>query len=64
VAASVPGVYAVSNASRDVQLVVVAAAEGVKDRSAIDQTLLTANGLGCFLLGGIARGVTGSNNES
>lgn len=46
VATSVPGVYVAGDASRDVQLVVVAAAEGVKAAFAINKNLLTADGLG------------------
>ena len=45
VATCVPGVYVAGDASRDVQLVVVAAAEGVKAASAINRNLLTADGL-------------------
>jgi thioredoxin reductase len=45
VATSVPGVYVAGDASRDVQLVVVAAAEGVKAAFAINRNLLTADGL-------------------
>ena len=46
VATSVPGVYVAGDASRDVQLVVIAAAEGVKAGFAINKNLLTADGLG------------------
>jgi thioredoxin reductase len=45
VVTSVPGVYVAGDASRDVQLVVVAAAEGVKAAFAINRHLLTTDGL-------------------
>lgn len=45
VATSVPGVYVAGDASRDVQLVVIAAAEGVKAGFAINRDLLAADGL-------------------
>ena len=45
VVTSVPGVYVAGDASRDVQLVVVAAAEGVKAAFAINRNLLTADGM-------------------
>jgi thioredoxin reductase len=45
VGTSVPGVYVAGDASRDVQLVVVAAAEGAKAGFAINRNLLTADGL-------------------
>jgi thioredoxin reductase len=46
VATSVPGVYVAGDASRDVQLVIIAAAEGVKAGFAINKNLLTADGIG------------------
>lgn len=45
VATSIPGVYVAGDASRDVQLVVVAAAEGVKAAFAINRNLLTTDGM-------------------
>ena len=45
VTTSVPGVYVAGDASRDVQLVIIAAAEGVKAGFAINKNLLTADGL-------------------
>jgi thioredoxin reductase len=45
VATSVPGVYVAGDASRDVQLVAIAAAEGVRAGFAINKRLLTADGL-------------------
>jgi thioredoxin reductase len=45
VATNVPGLYVAGDASRDVQLVVIAAAEGVKAGFAINRALLAADGL-------------------
>jgi thioredoxin reductase len=45
-ATGVPGVYVAGDSSRDVQLVAVAAAEGVMAAVAINKKLLTADGLG------------------
>lgn len=45
VATNVPGVYVAGDASRDVQLVAIAAAEGVRAGFAINKQLLTADGL-------------------
>jgi thioredoxin reductase len=44
-ATGVPGVYVAGDASRDVQLVVVAAAEGVAAALAINRRLLGEDGL-------------------
>lgn len=46
VATSVPGLYVAGDASRDVQLVVVAVAEGVKAAFAMNKALLAEDGLG------------------
>jgi thioredoxin reductase len=46
VATRVPGLYVAGDASRDVQLVVVAAAEGAKAGFAINRELLAEDGLG------------------
>ena len=46
VATSVPGVYVAGDASRDVQLVMIAAAEGVRAGFAINRKLLADAGLG------------------
>jgi thioredoxin reductase len=45
VSTCVPGVYVAGDASRDVQLIVVAAAEGVKAAFAINKQLLSDDGL-------------------
>jgi thioredoxin reductase len=46
VTTNVPGVYVAGDASRDVQLVIVAAAEGTKAAFAINKALLAEEGLG------------------
>lgn len=46
VATSVPGLFVAGDASRDVQLVIVAAAEGTKAAFAINKALLGEDGLG------------------
>lgn len=46
VATSVPGLYVAGDASRDVQLVIIAAAEGTKAAFAINKSLLEEDGLG------------------
>lgn len=46
VATNVPGLYVAGDASRDVQLVIVAAAEGTKAAFAINKALLARDGLG------------------
>jgi thioredoxin reductase len=45
VATNVPGLFVAGDASRDVQLVAIAAAEGVRAGFAINKALLTADGL-------------------